>query len=627
MTYKPEVMSGESLDIAAQRRDELKQLFPGVFTETKDADGNVVSSIDFERLKAELGTFSDIYEGRRERYGMEWPGKRDCMKVIQEPSRATLKPCPDESVDWDTTKNLFIEGDNLEVLKLLQKSYYGKVKMIYIDPPYNTGNEFIYPDNYQESIDTYLAYAGLVDDKGKLFSTNTPLEGRYHTNWLNMMYPRLFLSRNLLTEDGIIFISIDDNELENLRRICNEIFGEENFLATFIWEKRTNRENRKNVSSRHDYIVCYAKSIRDDQLPLNQLPMTDEAKARYKNPDNDPRGDWKSDPATAQAGHGTNSQFYDLVAPNGKVHKLQSGRCWLYTKDVMQKAIDDGRIWFGKDGNGLPRIKTYLLEKDRGLRPESLLFADTCGTNESAKNKLKAMFNGHAVFDTPKPVELISTLMDMAAEDGIVLDFFAGSAATAEAAIRKGNPFIVVQLPEKCPEDSVAKKLGYERISDVALARVKLALEVHKEASKFEGVKVFKLDQSCFSEWTSSSESTVNDIQAQLQLHADNIVEDATQLDLLFEVLLKAGFQPTEQVAKIEIYGKTVFAVANGALIICLEDQLTAEFIDEVIALEPMQFICLDKGFQGNDQLKANTAQAFKARSQDSEAEMVFKVV
>lgn len=530
MTYKPEVMSGESLDIAAQRRDELKQLFPGVFTETKDADGNVVSSIDFERLKAELGTFSDIYEGRRERYGMEWPGKRDCMKVIQEPSRATLKPCPDESVDWDTTKNLFIEGDNLEVLKLLQKSYYGKVKMIYIDPPYNTGNEFIYPDNYQESIDTYLAYAGLVDDKGKLFSTNTPLEGRYHTNWLNMMYPRLFLSRNLLTEDGIIFISIDDNELENLRRICNEIFGEENFLATFIWEKRTNRENRKNVSSRHDYIVCYAKSIRDDQLPLNQLPMTDEAKARYKNPDNDPRGDWKSDPATAQAGHGTNSQFYDLVAPNGKVHKLQSGRCWLYTKDVMQKAIDDGRIWFGKDGNGVPRIKTYLLEKDRGLRPESLLFADTCGTNESAKNKLKAMFNGHAVFDTPKPVELVSTLMDMAAEDGIVLDFFAGSAATAEAAIRKGNPFIVVQLPEKCPEDSVAKKLGYERISDVALARVKLALEVHKEASKFEGVKVFKLDQSCFSEWTSSSESTVNDIQAQLQLHADNIVEDATQL-------------------------------------------------------------------------------------------------
>ncbi|MDD9076118.1 site-specific DNA-methyltransferase [Escherichia coli] len=493
--------------------------------------------------------------------------------------------------------------------------------------PYNTGNEFIYPDNYQESIDTYLAYAGLVDDKGKLFSTNTPLEGRYHTNWLNMMYPRLFLSRNLLTEDGIIFISIDDNELENLRRICNEIFGEENFLATFIWEKRTNRENRKNVSSRHDYIVCYAKSIRDDQLPLNQLPMTDEAKARYKNPDNDPRGDWKSDPATAQAGHGTNSQFYDLVAPNGKVHKLQSGRCWLYTKDVMQKAIDDGRIWFGKDGNGVPRIKTYLLEKDRGLRPESLLFADTCGTNESAKNKLKAMFNGHAVFDTPKPVELVSTLMDMAAEDGIVLDFFAGSAATAEAAIRKGNPFIVVQLPEKCPEDSVAKKLGYERISDVALARVKLALEVHKEASKFEGVKVFKLDQSCFSEWTSSSESTVNDIQAQLQLHADNIVEDATQLDLLFEVLLKAGFQPTEQVAKIEIYGKTVFAVANGALIICLEDQLTAEFIDEVIALEPMQFICLDKGFQGNDQLKANTAQAFKARSQDSEAEMVFKVV
>ncbi|MBR8842326.1 site-specific DNA-methyltransferase [Pseudoalteromonas sp. JC3] len=626
MTNKPEVMNGESLDIAAHRRDELKQLFPGVFTETKDTDGNIVSSIDFERLKAELGTFSDIFEGRRERYGMDWPGKRDCMKVIQEPSRATLKPCPDESVDWDTSKNLFIEGDNLEVLKLLQKSYYGKVKMIYVDPPYNTGNEFIYPDNYQESIDTYLAFAGLVDDKGKRFSTNSPIEGRFHTNWLNMMYPRLFLSRNLLKEDGIIFISIDDNELENLRRVCNEIFGEENFLATFVWEKRTNRENRKNVSSRHDYIVCYAKSIREDQLPLNQLPMTDEAKARYKNPDNDPRGDWKSDPATAQAGHGTNSQFYDLVAPNGKVHKLQSGRCWLYTKDVMQKAIDDGRIWFGKDGNGVPRIKTYLLEKDRGLRPESILFADGCGTNESAKNRLKAMFNGHAVFDTPKPVELVSTLMDMAAEDGIVLDFFAGSAATAEAAIRRGNQFIVVQLPEKCPEDSVAKKLGYERISDVALARIKAALEA-QEASKYEGVKVLKLDQSCFSEWVSRNTSSVTDIQTQLQLHADNIVGGATQLDLLFEILLKAGFQPTEQIEKTEINGKTIFKVANGALLICLEEQLTSELIDEVIALEPMQFICLDKGFQGNDQLKANTAQAFKARSQNSEAEMVFKVV
>ena len=256
---QPEKMTGESLDIAAQRQQELKQLFPGVFTETKDENGNVVSSIDFERLKAELGTFSDIYEGRRERYGMEWPGKRDCMKVIQEPSRATLKPCPEESVDWDTTKNLFIEGDNLEVLKLLQKSYYGKVKMIYIDPPYNTGNEFIYPDNYQETLDTYLAYAGLLDDEGKKFTTNTASEGRFHSKWMNMIYPRLFLARNLLQDDGVICISINDNELYNLKQISDQIFGEENFIATLVWEKGR-KNDAKRVSVGHEYMVLYAKA-------------------------------------------------------------------------------------------------------------------------------------------------------------------------------------------------------------------------------------------------------------------------------------------------------------------------------------------------------------------------------
>ncbi len=276
---------------SAQRRKELKQLFPGVFTETIGEDGQPVEAIDFERLKAELGSFSDVYVGRRERYGMEWPGKRDCMKLIQEPSRATLKPCREESVDFDNTQNLFIEGDNLEVLKLLQKAYYGKVKMIYIDPPYNTGKEFIYPDNYAESLETYLAYAGLVDDEGKKFSTNTATEGRFHTKWLNMMYPRLYLARNLLREDGVIFISIDDNEIENLRRICDEIYGEENFRACISWQKKYSVSNNfKGIASIRDFILIYSRS---EKFENGLFPRSKESISRYINPDNDPRGPWK----------------------------------------------------------------------------------------------------------------------------------------------------------------------------------------------------------------------------------------------------------------------------------------------------------------------------------------------
>lgn len=336
MTDKPEVMNGESLDIAAQRRAELKQLFPGVFTETKDAHGEIVSSIDFERLKAELGTFSDLYEGRRERYGMEWPGKRDCLKIIQEPSRAALKPCKMQSINWDTSKNVFIEGDNLEVLKLLQKSYYGKVKMIYIDPPYNTGNEFIYPDNYQESLDTYLAYAGLLDDTGHVFTTNTASEGRYHTKWLNMIYPRLYLARNLLKDDGAIFISIDDGELSNLKKVCDEIFGEENFKADIAWQKRYTRSNNTiDFTTVVEHILIYSKS---QEFQVNLLPRSDEADARYTNPDNDPRGVWKGasflNPASPQE---RPNLCYEIINPNTKQVTIPTTNAWRRSKSEFQK--------------------------------------------------------------------------------------------------------------------------------------------------------------------------------------------------------------------------------------------------------------------------------------------------
>lgn len=636
MTNNSTQMDGSSLDISQQRKQELKQLFPGVFTETRNSQGELVETIDFERLKAELGEFSEIYDNRRERYGMDWPGKRDCLRLIQEPSYATLKPCPDESVEFDKTKNLFIEGDNLEVLKLLQKSYYGQVKMIYIDPPYNTGKEFIYPDNFSESLDTYLQYAGLKDSEGRTFSTNTANEGRFHTKWLNMMYPRLYLARNLLREDGVIFISIDDNEVENLRRICDEIFGEENFVAQFIWEKRTNRENRKVVSTRHDYILCFCRSANDVARALAQLPMNEKALLNYKNLDNDHRGLWKSDPATAQAGHGTKSQFYDLIAPNGKIHKLESGRCWLYTEDVMKEAIADNRIWFGRDGNGVPRIKTYLDAKERGLTPESILFAEEVATTEIAKNKIKDLFDGVAVFETPKPVELMRILLKMAANSGLVMDFFAGAGSLAQAVYEENlsganNKFILVQLPEPCDVESEAFGLGLKNIADLAKERIRRAgsnirielesqLDLEGKQNIDFGFKVLKLDKSNFKPWQSPTKDISDDaLIQQMELAVDHIDPNASQLELLYELLLKAGIQPTESIAPIELAGHTLFSVAEGTLLVHLESHIDQALIDAVLAQAPSQFICLDKAFYGNDQLKTNAVKTFATFNQGKE--------
>ena len=666
MTHKPEVMGGESLDIAAQRRDELKQLFPGVFTETKDADGNVVSSIDFERLKAELGTFSDIYEGRRERYGMEWPGKRDCMKMIQEPSRATLKPCPDESADWDTTKNLFIEGDNLEVLKLLQKSYYGKVKMIYIDPPYNTGNEFIYPDNYQETLDTYLAYAGLLDDEGKTFTTNTTSEGRFHSKWLNMMFPRIYLAKNLLKDDGVIFVSIDDNEVENTRRLLDEIFGEENFVAQFTWSGGRKNDS-KLVSVSHEYVVCYVKSTaclsenkitwRQKKKGLEDIYKAADKAVKTANSDFEEatrllKAWFKELPNSAPAKQhkhysvidkngvyfpadiswpGGGGPKYEVLHPiTGKPVKIPS-RGWMFSDpEKMNDMIKNGRVHFGPNESAVPCIKSYLKDKEDQV-PYSVFYQD----GRAATKRLRALM-GDDVFDHPKDELVLKELFEFVMRDGgIAVDFFAGSGSTAHALMDLQNDdgvnrnFILVQLPEKCDEKSGAFKLGYKTISDICLDRIKKASDIYKaKGANFDtGFKVLKLTTSCFKDWQANADSSIEQIQAQLELSVNNIVAGKGQHEILFEILLKAGFEPTESIESINLNGKTVFSVANRALLICLEDQLTAELTDAVIALEPMQFICLDKGFRGNDQLKANTAQAFRARSQDSEAEMVFKVV
>jgi adenine-specific DNA-methyltransferase len=628
---EPEKMDLRSMDISAENRAQLKALFPSLFTETADEKRELVESIDFEKLKAELAAFNEVFESRRERYGMDWPGKKDCMKLIQQPSIGTLKPSREESVNFDETENLFIEGDNLEVLKLLQKSYYGKVKMIYIDPPYNTGNEFIYPDDYSESLDTYLAYAGLVDTEGKKFSTNTPNEGRFHTKWLNMMYPRLYLARNLLREDGVIFISIDDNEMANLRKLCDEIFGEERFIASFIWKSRQNKDNRNitGASIDHEYILCYGKSIRGSDRDVSQ----------YSNPDNDQRGPWTSANmvglATAER---RPNLHYDLIDSQTGINYGCPDMGWRYDRNTMSRFMSEGRILWPSSPQGRPRRKAFFNELSSEFTGFSSFVGANCFTKHGTAD-IDGLF-GYRAMDFPKPVQLLKEILNQGiGSDDIIIDFFSGSCTTAHAVFILNNMdggnrrFIMVQLPEPCDGSSEAWKAGHKTIADIGKERIRRVIGKMNEEKDNHGdlgFKVFRLDRSSFKIWDGSNiKASEEEIAKQLTMHVDHILPSATQEDILFELLLKSGFMPTEKVEKLAMAGKTVFSIAEGALLICLEDKITRELIDEVAKVEPMQFICLDKGFRGNDQLKANSVQTFAARNQgrDKAEQIVFRTV
>ncbi len=693
---KPQKADLTSMDVAEDKRRQLGQLFPEVVTETLTDDGKLVQAVDFERLKGVLGEFSEILENQRERYGMTWPGKNECLKIIQQPSIATLKPCREESVNFDETENLFIEGDNLEALKLLQKAYYGKVKMIYIDPPYNTGKEFIYPDNYSENLDTYLRYTGQVDAEGRKFSSNTEAEGRFHSKWLNMMLPRLYLARNLLRDDGVIFISIDDHEVKNLRELCDEVFGEESFVSTIVWEKRYSPQNAvKWFSDSHDFLLVYAKN------KLNWYPKllnrSEAMNNRYRNLDDDPRGVWKPADATAQGGHGTESQFYVLTAPNGKKHALPNGRCWVYTEPVFQKMVEDNRVWFGADGNNVPAIKRFLSEVKQGTACQTIWKYSDVGHNQEGKKEVNSLFPESSVFDTPKPVRLLNRILHVSTEpDSIILDFFSGSCTTAHAVLELnkqdgGNrKFIMVQLPEPCDEQSEAYKAGYKTIADIGKERIRRVIkkleeeepriDANKRESKQEqlfsdpdigvhsrslavqsppGFKVFKLDRSNFRLWDGSqSGEDADKIATQLELHEQHIDPGATQEDILYELLLKAGFPLATKVEPLYLVdGKlqkeepridtnqheskqkdigvhscsfvvpSVFSIAEGALLICLQEEITKELIKAMADADPLQVICLDSGFKNNDQLKANAVQTFKARNKSAETATVFRTV
>ena len=615
--------------------EKIQSLFPDCVTETIDErTGELVRKVDFEKLQQNLSDV--IISGREERYQFTWPDKKKAILLANSPVNAALRPCREESVDFDNTQNLYIEGDNLDVLKCLKETYLHKVKMIYIDPPYNTGNDFVYEDDFAESSAEYLANSGQFDEQGNRLVTNTESNGRFHTDWLNMIYPRLKVARDLLTDDGVIFISIDDNEQENLKRVCDEIFGESNFVADFIWEKRLNRENRKEVSSRHDYILCYSKKNKENERRLYLLPMNDKALSNYGNPDNDPRGLWKSDPAHAQAGHGTKSQFYTLIAPNGKRHELPSGRCWLYTEPVMQKAIEDNRIWFGADGNGVPRIKTYLNAKERGLTPETMLFASEVSTNEKAKNDLKSLFDGVAVFETPKPMELILHFLRLASKDGdIILDFFSGSSAAAHAVMQLnaedgGNrKFIMVQLPELTDENSEAYKAGYKTICEIGKERIRRAGRKIKEDSPLTtqdldtGFRVLKLDSSNMKEVYYTPAQIV---QGELFEQVDNVKSDRTAEDLLFQVMLELGATLDSKIITMrnEELGMrncereyTIYNVAQGYLVACFDKDVTDEVVTTIAKMHPLYAVLRDTSM-ANDSTATNFEQIFKTYSPDT---------
>lgn len=623
-------------DIADRKRTLLRnflaQTLPECLTE---------GQIDFEQLKRALG---DWVTAGQERFGLSWPGKAQCMKIIQQPSVATLKPKRTDSVEFDATGNVFIEGDNLEVLKLLQKAYFGKIKLIYIDPPYNTGQEFIYPDKYAETLETYLAYTGQADADGRRFSTNTDTVGRYHSNWLNMMYPRLYLARNLLRDDGAIFISIDDHELSRLRELCDQIFGEENFKADIAWQKRYTRSNNTvDFATVVEHLLVYSKS---EAFEVNLLPRTEEADARYSNPDNDPRGVWKGasylNPASPQD---RPNLCYPLRNPNtgGVVHPTTNA--WRRSEEAFHELSADNRLYWGPDGRAaVPSIKMFLSEA-RGLTPINFWAHDYAGHTDEGTRDLETLIPGK-VFNNPKPVQLVRRVIDHACNGpgDIVLDFFAGSCVTAQAVIEQNiedggsRRFIVVQLPELSDETSNAAKAGFRTIAEIGKERIRRIIKKWQEqpAGMFDlerrksidlGFKVMSLDRSNFRVWDGNAGGDADGLGEQIEMHIDHLSAASTAEDVLYELLLKAGFSLTTKVEVIELAGKEVFSVEDGVMLICLEKEITPELIDALAEANPLQVICLDEGFKGNDQLKANAVQTFRARAEAEESEIVFRTV
>ena len=544
------------------------------------------------------------------------------------PIRKTLRPCKEESVNWDSTENLYIEGDNLEVLKLLQESYLGKVKMIYIDPPYNTGNDFIYRDDFKKSAIDYEQDSGVYDEDGNRMFKNTDTNGRFHSDWCSMIYPRLMLARNLLTDDGIIFISIDDNEQENLKKCCSEVFGGQNFVAQLVWERAFSPKNdARFISNSHDYVLMYAKDI--TRFVIGRLPRTEEANARYSNPDNDPRGVWMSSDISVKT---YNAECdYPITAPSGRVIEPPAGRCWRLSKKAFLERLQDNRIWFGPDGNGVPRIKRFLTDlKHDGMAPTSIMFFKDVGHSQEGAQEVSKLLDG-GFFSGPKPQRLIQRLLTLAnlKEDSIVLDFFSGSASTAHAVMNKNaedvghRKFIMVQLPESCDEKSEAYKAGYKNICEIGKERIRRAakkiIEEHPDAKFDGGFRVLKLDGTNMKDVYYAPADYQQNFLDRLE---SNIKEDRTDLDLLFGCLLEWGLPLSLPYQSENIDGCTVHNYNDGDLIACFDENIPDSVIKTIAKRQPLRAVFRDSSFAGSP-AKINVTQIFKELAPDTSVKVL----
>ncbi|MDB9808386.1 DNA methyltransferase [Yoonia sp.] len=612
-----EKLKMHSPDLTQDNIDKIRVMFPGCVTEAADDEGKIRLAVDFEQLRQELS--DSIVEGPQERYHLNWPGKREALITANAPIAKTLRPCREESVDFDSTQNLFIEGDNLEALKLLQETYLGKVKMIYIDPPYNTGKDFVYKDSFAENHADFLKRSGQEDNEGGRLVANTEANGRFHSVWLSMILPRLKLARNLLTDEGIVFISIDDREIDNLLKLCNEVFGEKNYLGTILWKKKTNGNNTGYIPPVHDYIVCFGKNAQERSI-LGFNVSDEYLEKTYTNPDSDPRGPWTT--SDLSANH--EGPYFEIVNPTtGVTYLPPEGRFWVFNEAEVQRRIQDGRIIFGKTGKAGPIQKKYLSERtSMRFKPES--WWDKHGLNEDGTSEMAELF-APKVFDHPKPTEMVKRLIEIGSGDGdIILDFFAGSGSTFHSALRQSasdglqRQSIAVQLPEILSDNAVArKKLGFDTLPQLTKERIRragqkiLEGECHPDWNKDVGFRVLKIDSSNMAEVFYAPDETT---QAGLLDLVDNIKTDRSPEDLLFQVLLDWGVDLTLPIRRETLHGKTVFFVADTALAACFDSGITDELVKDLAARRPLRVVFRDTAFK-DDAAKINAGQIFKSLS------------
>ena len=609
-----------SADGAQLNMEALYQIAPSIFTEARDPKtGEVSRKVNFEALRRLLG--DNMIESDRdgECYQFTWVGKNAAKAEAARSTDKTLRPVPEDSVDWENTKNLYIEGDNLEVLKLLQRSYLGKVKMIYIDPPYNTGNDFVYDDDFARTAAEEDLAAGNVDELGYRYRKNTDSNGKFHSDWCSMIYPRLLVARSLLTEDGVIFISIDDNEQKNLKNVCDEVFGSSNFLAQVVWERAFSPINlMKHFSPSHDYILCYAKNI--EQAICNGIPRSAEADNRYSNPDNDPRGVWSS--SDISVGPAIEENIYTITTPSGRSVEPPAGRSWSLSRKAFRERLQDNRIWFGPDGDGVPRIKRFLSElRKTGITPMTIWKHTEVDHSQGATQKLAKLFDGKKVFDYPKPVELLKRAISLYTDsDSLILDFFSGSSTTAQAVMElnandTGNrKFIMIQLEETFEETSDGYKMGFKTICDAAKERIRRAGKKIKEESPLTtqdldtGFRVFRLDESNYEEVSKSPKEYSQD---QLTLFADNIKTDRTDLDLLFGAMLAWGVTLDLPMTSETVDGCTLYTVNDGDLVACFSENITDNIVTAMAGKKPLRVLFRDSCFT-QDAQKINIYEQFK---------------